>query len=129
MKYILDTHALLWHLTDDARLGPEADRILSDDNASLILPVIVLAEARYLADKKRVPLTFAEILDAVTQDQRCLVQPLDMSVVAHLPRDLEIHDSLIVATGLYHQDALGEVVVLVTRDQAIQDSGLVNTIW
>jgi len=30
MRYILDTHALLWHLSNDARLGANAKRILDD---------------------------------------------------------------------------------------------------
>jgi PIN domain nuclease of toxin-antitoxin system len=30
MRYILDTHALLWHLGNDPRLGAHAKRVLDD---------------------------------------------------------------------------------------------------
>ncbi|MEA3063140.1 MAG: hypothetical protein QOJ94_2921 [Sphingomonadales bacterium] len=37
MKLLLDTHALLWWLGDDARLGPEArERIEQSDNKVLV---------------------------------------------------------------------------------------------
>ena len=52
MRYVLDTHTLLWHLGGDPRLGPKADAILNDPTALLIIPVIVLAEAKHAADRK-----------------------------------------------------------------------------
>jgi len=39
MRYVLDTHALLWHLSGDKRLGPDAGRILDDADAPLIDPI------------------------------------------------------------------------------------------
>ena len=48
MRYVVDTHALVWHLTGDARLGETARRVLEDENSLLVVPVIVLAEAKYI---------------------------------------------------------------------------------
>ncbi len=62
MRYVLDTHALLWHLSNDARLGANTKRILDDPRALLIVPVLILAEAKHAADRKRVPIAFERVL-------------------------------------------------------------------
>ncbi len=65
MRYVVDTHALIWHLANDARLGSEARQILSAPDKLLIIPVIVLAEAKHAADRQRVPVPF----DAIAQSE------------------------------------------------------------
>jgi PIN domain nuclease of toxin-antitoxin system len=40
--YVLDTHALVWYLTNDRRLGAQADAVLNDPGVTLIIPAIVL---------------------------------------------------------------------------------------
>jgi PIN domain nuclease of toxin-antitoxin system len=129
MKYVLDTHTLVWHLTNDSRLGAQACAILDDENSQLIVPVIVLAEAKFIADRKRVPLAFEEILRAVVSDPRCTVLPLDIFIVASLPSNLDIHDGLIVATALYCREFFSDGVAILTKDQAISHSGLAPTKW
>ena len=52
MRYVLDTHALVWYLAQDPRLGREARKVLDDENNLLIVPVIVLAEAKYIASRR-----------------------------------------------------------------------------
>jgi PIN domain nuclease of toxin-antitoxin system len=44
-KYIVDTHALIWYLEGNLKLGPEARLILDDPESDLTVPLIVLAEA------------------------------------------------------------------------------------
>lgn len=44
MKLLLDTHAALWWLADDVRLGPEAARQLSDDSNRVLLSAAVVWE-------------------------------------------------------------------------------------
>jgi PIN domain nuclease of toxin-antitoxin system len=44
-KYILDTHALIWYLEGNRRLGTQAQQIMDDFNNELISPIIALAEA------------------------------------------------------------------------------------
>ena len=36
MNYILDTHALIWALTDTAKLSSRVKKIIAEDDASLI---------------------------------------------------------------------------------------------
>jgi PIN domain nuclease of toxin-antitoxin system len=97
MRYVVDTHALLWHLSGDKRLGLEAKRILEDSNALLIVPALVLAEAKHAADRKRVAIPFERVLQAVMGSARMTIFPLDLYTIEHLSSQLDIHDSIIVA--------------------------------
>jgi PIN domain nuclease of toxin-antitoxin system len=51
MKYIIDTHALIWFLEGNNKLGENAKKILGDPHSQLILPSIVLAEAIWIVEK------------------------------------------------------------------------------
>lgn len=44
MKLLLDTHAALWWLADDARVGREAARHLADDTNQVLLSAVVVWE-------------------------------------------------------------------------------------
>ena len=77
MRYVLDTHTLLWHLGNDPRLGANAKHI----------------------------------------------------TVNHLSSQLDIHDSIIVATALQCRDSFEEEIALLTNDTAITQSGLIPVIW
>ena len=129
MIYIVDTHALIWHLTNSPRLGNGARELLSDTAATFVIPTIVLAEARFLSMRGRVPLAWEETISRLDADPRCVVYPLDRTVVDHLPPGLNIHDGIICATALVCKDALGEEVQVITRDERIIASGLVDTVW
>ena len=129
MRYVVDTHALLWYLSNDARLGLNAHQILSQPDQLLLIPVIVLAEAKHAADRHRVLLHFEAIVQTVTSSPRITVVPMDLATVEYLPGQLDIHDALIVATALYCRDYLQEAISVLTNDIAITHSGLVTVIW
>ena len=75
MIHVVDTHALIWYLEDFEELGAEARVILSAATARLIVPTIVLAEARFLIARKRTTVSWEEIVDAVEADARFAVSP------------------------------------------------------
>lgn len=124
--YVLDTHALVWYLTNDRRLGLQAEAVLNDPGARLIIPTIVLAEIKDLARKGRFTQTLADVLAVIEFDQRCLVYPVNLEVIRAAPMQLDIHDSLIVGVALVQADAVNGVL---TCDQAITSSGLVPVVW
>ncbi|MFN4218756.1 MAG: type II toxin-antitoxin system VapC family toxin [Candidatus Bipolaricaulia bacterium] len=128
MIYLLDTHALIWFLEGGRKLGARALKILRDDQQKLLIPSIVLAEAKYLAHKSKITLPFTEILEAVT-DPRCTIYPLDLAVIEAMPPDLEIHDAILCGTALVCMDSWGEDVRVITKDEAIVQSGIVATTW
>jgi PIN domain nuclease of toxin-antitoxin system len=45
MKYVIDTHALIWFLEGNSRLGANAKAIISNPDSLLIIPATTLAEA------------------------------------------------------------------------------------
>jgi len=124
--YIVDTHALAWFISRDPRLGIQARSILRNPSVRLIIPTIVLAEIKYLAHKGRLSRTLDDVLRVINLDTRCLVYPIDTSVVQAAPLGLDIHDSLILGTALVQRDVVDGIL---TRDQAITETGLVPTVW
>ncbi len=129
MRYVVDTQALVWRLTDDRRLGVEARRILDAEDSLIIVPAIVLAELKHIAGRRRVPLSFADVVSAILEDARCQIYPLDMFTIAHMPADLDIHDALIVATALLCRDITGEETAIITSDAKIRASRLLPVVW
>ena len=131
-KHVVDTHALVWHLEDNPRLGSSAKVVLSDPGSELVLPIIALAEACWMVEhgKSMIP-TVQDLLAAVDADPRVEIVPLNRAI---LDRSLgltgidEMHDRYIVASALVLQDK-GAAAVVLTRDQVIQASGLVPVIW
>lgn len=129
MRYVIDTHALVWYLSGDQRLGSQAHRILSDPSAQLVIPTIVLAEAKHISDRKRITMGFDEIMRSIATTARVTILPLDIFTVAKLPSELDIHDSLIVATALTARELFDDEITILTRDEAISASGLVPVFW
>lgn len=128
MIYVVDTHGLIWFLEGSKKLGARARRILRDQSQKLVIPSIVLAEAKDLSQKGKTALPFQEILEAVA-DPRCTVFPLDLAVVRAMPEGLNIHDAIICSTAIVCQGVFKEQPRLITRDAELVGSGLVKTIW
>ena len=53
IKYVVDTHAMVWFIAGDSRLGPNAKQILSNSNSELILPITALAEVCWIIEHGR----------------------------------------------------------------------------
>jgi PIN domain nuclease of toxin-antitoxin system len=51
-RYIVDTHALIWYLETNPRLGQQAKQVLAVVESKLVLPVIALAESALIIDEK-----------------------------------------------------------------------------
>ncbi len=129
VRYVIDTHAWHWYLQSSPKLGSGAQaalKLVEAGEALLLIPAIVLAEFVCLCEKLRIP----SALDAVSQhiaDSRNMLlidtglAQLQAFEKINLP--LEMHDRLILA------DALLAEATLITRDRALQNSGLVPTIW
>lgn len=131
MKYVVDTHALIWFWANNPRLGANADRILSDPFSVLVLPAIVLAEICWIVEHRSVGIAFAEILNALDRDPRFVIYPLHREVIEKcnvLQAIGEMHDRQIVATTALIIDQ-GEKVSLITQDANIIASGVVPILW
>lgn len=133
-QFVTDTHPLIWHLTDDARLTIGARTVLAGADQGehrIWVPGIVLIEMVYLTEKGIVPQPMLEkalgLLD--TPDGSYAVPPLDQAVARSMLQQVpwkmipELADRVIVASAL----ALG--LPLISKDERIQTSGLVPVIW
>lgn len=129
MIHVVDTHALLWHVEGSNSLSKIAREVLADTADPLIVPIIVLAEARHAINKQRTSVTWQDLLSKLGTDDRFKVEVLDLDLVQRAPTSLEMHDAFICATALAHQEAAGESVPVITRDKRIRNSGLVETVW
>jgi len=129
MIYALDTHTLVWFLEANKRLGKRAKSVLLKADTEIVIPAIVLAESKFLFAKKRISADLDTIYRRVITARNCTVYPLDEAVIAKMPTTLEIHDAIIVATGLVIQEARGEKVAVITRDKAIVNARLIDTLW
>lgn len=131
--YFIDTHTLLWHLTNNPSLGRAAERIFNDPNTRLFLPAIALAEALFILEKKAglYALNEQQLLERIHQDERIEVIDLDEAILIKTLDCIaipEMHDRQIVATALLAKEA-GVDVAILTRDGLITASGLIQCVW
>ncbi len=128
MSLLLDTHAILWALEDDPLLGAEARRLIEQaPRDHLAIADISLLEIAMLVTKGRITVSGSLVAYLGEVAARFVVLPIDSQIASEavtlsLPHG-DPFDRLIVATARRHGHAL------LTRDKAIQDSGLVPTVW
>lgn len=129
MTYLLDTHALLWALTDPSRLGPEARQVVSSRRTSLTVSAVSAWE---IATKQRLgKLPQADVLVGAYSRHldRLNAAPLQIS---------EEHALLAGGLGWSHRDpfdrmlaaqAMIESLTLITNDAAFTDLSGVAVVW
>ena len=133
-KLILDTHALVWYLEGNSRLSQRVQSLMSAVDSQMVLPLIALAEATLLIERRRIALPSVTALIAdIEQDKRIQVYPLTKWIFARsLTKEgqqiPELHDRFIVSTGLHLQD-LGHSIAILTRDESITAAGVLPVIW
>ena len=126
---VLDTHAWIWWVSEPARLGKGARRLL--DGAKRVgVPAICCLEIATLAARGRItldrpPLEWMHEALALPRVELLALTPAAALKAAALPSTFpgDPADRLVVATALL------EAAILVTRDHRIRRSGLVETVW
>ena len=131
-KYVLDTHALVWYLEGNPRLGQDAKTVMDDPHSEMILPIIALAEAAYIIERGRTSIPDVQsLLQTVLADPRLEIYPLNWEVFQQTLTATavpEMHDRQIVATAI-HLRALGHTTSVLTKDNTIVAAGLVPITW
>lgn len=132
MKYVIDTHALIWFLEGNSRLGANAKAVLSHSDSQLVIPATTLAEAVWIVERGRTSIPSGkDVIAAVESDYRVLIYPLDKEIIEmtmSLSSINEMHDRQIAATALVLASK-GDMVQLLTCDQNITASGLIPIVW
>lgn len=126
---LLDTHALVWALTDPARLGTRARGVITDPTTTLLVSA---ASAWELCMKVRIG-KFADAEPLVAQ-YFALVEKLRAAHLAITP-----HHALRVGNLKYHHrdpfdrmlaaQAALENIALITCDRVFLDFGVLDVIW
>ena len=124
MKLLLDTHAALWWLADDERLGRDAARQLSDESNRVLLSAAVVWE---VAIKRSLgKLDAPEDLTATLLGAGAQPLPVTLdhaAAVEKLPwHHRDPFDRLLIA------QALTEGASLISRDEPLGSYG-VSVIW
>ncbi len=131
-KYIVDTHALIWHLVGNSRLGSSAEIVFQNPDSVLVLPIIALAEAIDIVQKGRTKIPNVQtLLQDVFSDKRIEIEPLTLEILQESLKASavpEMHDKLITSSALLLEKQ-GFSVAVLTRDQSIIDSNLVKIVW
>ena len=128
LKYLLDTHALLWAITDEERLSTKAARAINTaPYEQLAIADVTLQEIGLLLHAGRI--TFnrspAAILGIMLNYVTVLPITLEIGLTAPslaLPHGDQF-DRIITATAKVHR------LTLITKDANISDSSLVSTLW
>ncbi len=131
--YVTDTHAILWHLSQDPALSSKAAQLFAEADAGqteIFVPSIALVEIVYLCERQRVPADRIQtVLDLMqSSNSRYRIAALDLHVIHALwrmGRDWvpDMPDRIIAATALY----LG--LPLITRDSKLQACAVITCIW
>jgi PIN domain nuclease of toxin-antitoxin system len=129
---VLDTHIWTWLFFEPKRISRQAKAAIDRhgaQNGGLVISAITLMETATLRLEGGIDVNvpFADWLPRAVQSTRVAVEPLSIEIAAcSIEAGNRLHDPadrIIVATAL----TLG--CALVTRDNEIIDSGLVETIW
>jgi PIN domain nuclease of toxin-antitoxin system len=129
MIYVLDTHSIAWFVENDPRLSQAAKSVLLMPAAEFVIPTMVLIEVRHLHSKNRIKAALADVYREFINARNCHIHPIDEDLISLVPTGLDIHDSIIVATAIFHRDKLQQPVTLITKDGKITQSGLIQTLW
>lgn len=127
--YILDTHALIWYLTQDKKLGPRAQAVFAaaeQGQTQIIVPAIVMAELWYANAKWNLFGDFGALYrDLQTKPYLQFASftaddVLSFGIVQSVP---EMHDRIIAGLAL----RLG--IPLITADPLITAATLIEVVW
>ncbi len=130
MKVVADSHALVWFTQGSPQLSARAAEVLREAEAGdgIAVSVATLVDVWYVTQTTQgmSARQLSELRELVMATSAVDLHPVDVAVAyTAISRELlsDPWDRFIVATALVLR------LPLVTRDRAIQRSGLVETVW
>ncbi len=127
-EFVTDTMGLVLRV-ERRKSGARAKGVfdaVESGAATIYVPVLVFAEALYLAEKQRISLSFGDIVDYLKRFPNCQEYPMSLAVIqssAQITDIRELHDRLIAGTARLLN------LELITNDPVIQASAFVRTVW
>lgn len=146
--YVLDTHALVWFLKRDRKIGQRALKIMLSSQSRLVVPIYLIEEIRLKSlndnpkhHNQRIGLPPATVLRILTNSQNIKIFPKSPAVAIEeenlyravmLRRySLPKQDIPICATALAIKRALADSakIFLITQDAGIRKWGQIPIVW
>lgn len=127
MKYIIDTHTLVWYFTKDKRLGKRVKEIIYEAEQGrneIIIPAIVLLETIDIGEKKKIQFEIQKLFDFIEKKDNFTIVGLDFALIKEIPtigRGLDLHDRIIVVVAKIYNG------IVLTKDSQIKK--FIKTIW
>jgi PIN domain nuclease of toxin-antitoxin system len=128
-RVCIDTHALVWYLSRPQRLARSARRLLRAADASraaVLVPAIVTVELTLLRESRRNTVGVRQLEALMAAQPAFSVLPLDLAQAvefALLEAVRDPFDRMVVAA------ARAAGAPLITADEAIHESALVEVVW
>ena len=129
MRFVADTHALLWWFIDSPKISPTVAKIFENcekGETIIYIPSIVLAEALSIFEKKRVSFDFRKLFKMMQGAENFRLIPLDFHILQKmldLKEVVELHDKIIVSTAKFLR------VPLITKDKVLHNISAVKAVW
>ncbi len=125
MKYVVDTHSLLYLIYDPQSLGLKAKRVFGDDASQLLIPTMALLECQYLIEIGKIEGQIADIMHYIRRKDGMEIvgyqeEQLMESLVLQGTRDP--FDRIILATALCWK------IPILTKDRWMKDH-YPHTLW
>lgn len=127
MKYIIDTHSLVWYFANDKRLSKRVEKIIQKAECGkdeIIIPVIVLLECIDISEKKKIQFKMKDLFDFIERMDNFRIIDLDFDItkkLAQIGKGLDLHDRVILTVSKIYQGTI------LTRDSEIKNCA--KTIW
>jgi len=127
--YVLDTHAIVFHLTAPRKVGRRARAVLKRVDAGrdrAFLPAATVAEVVLLRELGRIRVGLPELRTVMEDVLTIRFLPLDLDQLSEFGALTSLRDPfdrLIVAA------ARAQNARLISKDSVIEDSGLVENVW
>jgi PIN domain nuclease of toxin-antitoxin system len=128
VTFVADTHALVWHLTEQRRLGRAARRVFRSADAARSLcwvPAVALVEISLLYEKGRLRINLARFLETLAGHPGYAVLALDVEqtmAFASFPSVRDPMDRLVLAAARATSSRL------ISADEALDGHG-VERVW
>lgn len=127
MRYVVDTHALIWYFTGDKRLSQKVKSVIQAaerGEGEIIVPVIVLLEAIDIQEKKKISFNIIKLFDFIDSRESFQVVGLSfehVKAIIKIGKGLDLHDRVVVMTG----KMFGGVIL--TKDSQIKQ--FTEVVW
>ena len=127
MRWVVDTHSLVWYFTKDKRLSKRVKEIIQKGEKGreeIILPSIVLLETIAIAEKKRIKFDIKKLFEFLESLPNLIIADLNLELIKEVtktPKILDLHDRVIVAVSQIYE------AVILTRDSQIKL--FAKTLW